>query len=1203
VKRSGQKSAAQTPAPIKDRVYGSTKNPKESAKSKSSGKSINFTDKIITGLKNKVEDYNEKHPKDKVSISTLKAVYRRGSGAYSSSHRPTITGGVPNSRSAWSFARVNKFLQKKAGNKVKKAYVQDDDLMEKGGDLGQEITCVNCGWNWNTNQSDISDKYVCHKCGFDNRTFYDSDPIGKYDGANTTGDIKNPDIRYFKGGKLEGFSELQKSIYSEIWSSKKTYIFRFPSDSTLILIRNSQEKIDEFQKDADKEFLKKIISEKYGNSIADSVISDIESGKLESFKITKDTDLEDYQNIMVIDNTTVSLLVEGKSFKKNKKLAPNGKPSNLSDKQYELVRTPQFKAWFGDWENDPENASKVVDENGEPLVVFRGDNSSSKKGNVFKTGFNRLGFVGKDRLANQYFFYFVDKYHVANGYADDQVDEHNADIKYYGKKGKFWFPKVTEYFLNIRKPIDFTPNNPLFTTYEEYYKRSLYFNNNKLTYDEKNLMIPSRYGYELFLKDFHNILTKELGDYLVIDGQEDNRWETSRIEGLLRYIGNNSNELEATWRYFAEYEWQRDRSEILRRLYLKMKNLKFDGIVFLEQSHYEDVELDDWQFGNAEKKKLKYDHNDWKHKPKVFAALESNQIKLANGSNMKFDSENPDIRYAEGGNLPVGKLAKGMSLSEVAAIHGLQADDLKSELKIGVKKEMEHTDHPEYARAIALDHLYEDPKYYTKYKKMEGIDSHFESIRKEYAEGGTIDAVCSFKTPTCEPSKLSYLQQVLVRTKSFKDFFGDWEMAAKRFISSGRKDFEVHYKEVSKIIDYVTLEPKVLYHGTRTESEFFRFDVTKEKGVGRPYGYFAFNKEYSENFTTSSQRGHSSAKPFLYEVFLNVRNPFKALGQQYVAKNRLGADWMNIIIGTILWDKYKSVETNNENRSFVDAITSQIYDYVSDTFYDSNNNPERAPFWRLMARDAQKDFKYFLMAYNYDGIEYTEEFSSSFDIDNPAEFTQAVTIFDSKQVKLADGRNLNFNPLIDDIRYEDGGQVQDDGIIDQDFEMKSTMDKKAKLGALLSAKKYAEGGKVVAEESVNPNDGKRGGYFKGRSHADGGIKAVNKDTGQLIEVEGEEVIITKGAVKDTKKREFEGKMLTNREILSRINQSGGGVSFEDGGEIHGSSCGCRGKKYMYGGKLVDDYSIVKMMNEPFNIAEQNILKARSFVDDLVEKMK
>ena len=33
------------------------------------------------------------------------------------------------------------------------------------------------------------------------------------------------------------------------------------------------------------------------------------------------------------------------------------------------TRSENFKRWFGDWENDPENASKVVDENGEPLVM------------------------------------------------------------------------------------------------------------------------------------------------------------------------------------------------------------------------------------------------------------------------------------------------------------------------------------------------------------------------------------------------------------------------------------------------------------------------------------------------------------------------------------------------------------------------------------------------------------------------------------------------------------------------------------------------------------------------------------------------------------------------------------------------------------------------------------------------------------------
>ena len=52
--------------------------------------------------------------------------------------------------------------------------------------------------------------------------------------------------------------------------------------------------------------------------------------------------------------------------------APNGKQSNLSPCQWVQVRTKAFKDWFGDWENDPDNSSKVVDENGEPMVVYRG---------------------------------------------------------------------------------------------------------------------------------------------------------------------------------------------------------------------------------------------------------------------------------------------------------------------------------------------------------------------------------------------------------------------------------------------------------------------------------------------------------------------------------------------------------------------------------------------------------------------------------------------------------------------------------------------------------------------------------------------------------------------------------------------------------------------------------------------------------------
>ena len=41
------------------------------------------------------------------------------------------------------------------------------------------------------------------------------------------------------------------------------------------------------------------------------------------------------------------------------------------------------------------------------------------------------------------------------------------------------------------------------------------------------------------------------------------------------------------------------------------------------------------------------------------------------------------------------------------------------QLVMGIEIEKEHTDNPEEAKKIALDHLKEDPKYYTKFKRME----------------------------------------------------------------------------------------------------------------------------------------------------------------------------------------------------------------------------------------------------------------------------------------------------------------------------------------------------------------------------------------------------------------------------------------------------------------------------------------------------
>ena len=53
--------------------------------------------------------------------------------------------------------------------------------------------------------------------------------------------------------------------------------------------------------------------------------------------------------------------------------APNGLPTKLTASQWVMVRTENFKRWFGDWENDPGKASSVLDpETLEPRVVYHG---------------------------------------------------------------------------------------------------------------------------------------------------------------------------------------------------------------------------------------------------------------------------------------------------------------------------------------------------------------------------------------------------------------------------------------------------------------------------------------------------------------------------------------------------------------------------------------------------------------------------------------------------------------------------------------------------------------------------------------------------------------------------------------------------------------------------------------------------------------
>lgn len=116
---------ADTPAEPHERVTGSEKNPKGSARSRTSGAKIEITKQIESALRDKVKEHNEsaEHEWQKVTLGTLKSVFRRGAGAFSVSHRPS------QNRQSWAYARVNAFLEIANGGGNPK-FVQDNDLLD-----------------------------------------------------------------------------------------------------------------------------------------------------------------------------------------------------------------------------------------------------------------------------------------------------------------------------------------------------------------------------------------------------------------------------------------------------------------------------------------------------------------------------------------------------------------------------------------------------------------------------------------------------------------------------------------------------------------------------------------------------------------------------------------------------------------------------------------------------------------------------------------------------------------------------------------------------------------------------------------------------------------------------------------------------------------------------------------------------------------
>lgn len=118
-----------------------------------------------------------------------------------------------------------------------------------------------------------------------------------------------------------------------------------------------------------------------------------------------------------------NILRNAKRDTQGRLLAPNGKPSNLTEEQYVQVRTKAFKDWFGDWENNPNESSKVTDENGEPLVVYH---ESPNKFTTFDTSKKRYNV------------------HEVTGIWASPIN----------RKGSGYGENIYHLFLNLRNPIN-----------------------------------------------------------------------------------------------------------------------------------------------------------------------------------------------------------------------------------------------------------------------------------------------------------------------------------------------------------------------------------------------------------------------------------------------------------------------------------------------------------------------------------------------------------------------------------------------------------------------------------------------------------------------------------------------------------------------------------------------------------------------------
>lgn len=314
-----------------------------------------------------------------------------------------------------------------------------------------------------------------------------------------------------------------------------------------------------------------------------------------------------------IDNVMLKATKEAENItlkynKQGQHLAPNGKPSNLTEQQAKIVRTSAFKNWFGDWENDAKNASKIVDENGDPLVVYHG---TASKFNKFDK--NKLGSNTGAEASEKGFFVSSNK-NIANSYKKaHQLENPNL------KKLKNSLSKLT-----ITQLKEFTKD---VMGYDVTYFDDVFYTKDLI---EGELFREIEIDSEGYYEDRRKLIEKA-SVFLKQKGIEFSPYKDTGmlIEGFLNI--RNPYNFDATGHSVMDI----DLPEIIDESISKNK----DGI--LVKNVHDSVTFE-------------YKGND-SEEGDIMVFFNPNQIKLADGSNTTFSPETNDIRYM---SLPDGRQLK-----------------------------------------------------------------------------------------------------------------------------------------------------------------------------------------------------------------------------------------------------------------------------------------------------------------------------------------------------------------------------------------------------------------------------------------------------------------------------------------------------------------------------------------------------------------